>query len=394
VTLPLVPNLRQPESLYASVDGRLGRSDDGGRSWTIDDAGLALDGQNLDFQSLAIGADRIYAGTDAGLFVRGTSTAAWTPANSGLAGLSVRAIAADASFAGRVYAATDPPRTYRVRAAVWSSENSGSTWSFGPGSGLYEGSSAIASDPATAATAYLGTTSCSPREPYSCSGSVYKTTDGGSHWERLAEGVGGVISIGVDPRRPRTVYAVGFVQGFSVFRSDDAGASWRPLTNGVPNDVTKILIDARRPETIFAVSAVRGLFRSSDGGGSWHATPLTVPVVALAQDSRRGSVYAGTGEGLWTSQDGANTWTFHASPGGIRALAADSRTGIVYAAQGSAGVQESSDAGATWSTVGSGLVGISVSDLALSAGGSILYAATDRGTYAFQSRSPRALPRR
>lgn len=381
---PLHPDVLYGGAVYAIV-----RSQDGGVSWADYSAGLYLPGSQLPVQALALGpTGTLFAGLQSGVFRRAIDDPAWTPVNNGLPAVPMLAIAADASPQVTVYAAA------AGLAAVWISEDAGLTWSFSPAPTGYEGSSVLATDASTPGTAYFGTQGCAPRPPYPCYGNVYKTTDGGHHWQTLPvpSGLGSVLAIAVDPTRPQIVFAAGHVNEYLGFRSADGGVSWEPLTNGFPTDgVSKILVDLRVPESIYVGTLSHGLFKSSDGGASWAATGLSnAAVTALAQDARRGIIYAGSDLGLFHSEDAGESWTLRVFPGGVHALAIDPRSGSVYAVTAKTGVQESSDGGQTWSAVGSGLLGVSVSDLALSSGGSILYAATKDGvtSSSFEDRAP------
>jgi hypothetical protein len=94
-----------------------------------------------------------------------------------------------------------------------------------------------------------------------------------------------IQSAWLDPRDPRTGYAAAHhpVWGVHVYRSDDAGASWQPLTE-VPRhradegpESLKTLWclapgPADAPATVFAGIEPPGLFVSPDAGRSW--TPL------------------------------------------------------------------------------------------------------------------------
>ncbi len=116
---------------------------------------------------------------------------------------------------------------------------------------------------------------------------VYRTGDGGKSWARtlfVGETVGASDLI-VDPADPDTLYAAMWDHqrfpwrirsggpGSGVYRSRDGGASWTPLTDGLPAAMGKIglAISPARPGRIWAAieSAEGELFRSEDGGVSW-----------------------------------------------------------------------------------------------------------------------------
>jgi photosystem II stability/assembly factor-like uncharacterized protein len=59
---------------------------------------------------------------------------------------------------------------------------------------------------------------------------LYKTTDGGAHWTRLTEGLPegelGRIAVAVAPSNPKYVYATVESEKTALYRSEDAGATW------------------------------------------------------------------------------------------------------------------------------------------------------------------------
>jgi photosystem II stability/assembly factor-like uncharacterized protein len=94
------------------------------------------------------------------------------------------------------------------------------------------------------------------------------------------------------------VYA-GSVVG--LFKSDDGGERWRPISTGLTNtDVGALAIDPATPNTLYAGTSDGGVFMSDDGGESWRAinAGLTATdVLALAIDPRGSNLYAATPSG-------------------------------------------------------------------------------------------------
>ncbi len=108
---------------------------------------------------------------------------------------------------------------------------------------------------------------------------LYKTTDGGDHWERLEEGLpGGVvgrIGVTVSPQRPQRVWAlVTADEGRGgVFRSEDGGKSWKRVSTN--RDLqsrgwyySHIYADPHDVDTVWVMNA--GFFKSIDGGAKWE----------------------------------------------------------------------------------------------------------------------------
>jgi photosystem II stability/assembly factor-like uncharacterized protein len=228
------------------------------------------------------------------------------------------------------------------------------------------------------------------------SGHVWKTTNAGTTWQPVFDGQPS-YSIGVvvlDPKNPHTVWvgtgennsqrSVGFGDG--VYRSDDGGKSWKNMGLKKSEHIGRILIDPRNSQTIYVAAqgplwsagGDRGLYKSTDGGATWNAT-LKMPnehtgVADAAMDPRDANIlYAasyqrrrhtwtlingGPGSGLHKSTDGGATWRQLKSglPSGdlgkIGVAVSPVDPDVVYAtieAQGEAGgIFRSTDRGETW----------------------------------------------
>jgi len=141
---------------------------------------------------------------------------------------------------------------------------------------------------------------------------VFRSVDAGATWRRVSpEGdpeLRNVESVAIDPRDPRILYAGTW---HLPWKSLDAGASWDPVHTGMidDSDVFTLTVDGSRPDRIFA-TACTGIYASSDAGQRWSK------VRGIPSSSRRTrslalgthhpeAVYAGTTEGLWATLDGA-----------------------------------------------------------------------------------------
>ncbi|MFQ5428708.1 MAG: WD40/YVTN/BNR-like repeat-containing protein [Phycisphaerae bacterium] len=131
---------------------------------------------------------------------------------------------------------------------------------------------------------------------------LYKTTDGGKTWEAAlqVDELTGCCDVVLDPKNPDTVYAAMYTrlrQAHSfqsggpkggIFRSDDGGATWKKLTDGLPSETGRIGLDVFRadPRIVYAsvesdtggriidawhnYSRAGGVFRSEDHGETWQ----------------------------------------------------------------------------------------------------------------------------
>ena len=119
---------------------------------------------------------------------------------------------------------------------------------------------------------------------------LYKTTDMGETWTKILNisDNTGVTDIIFDPRNPDILYCASYqrerkvytlVNGgpeSSIYKSEDAGKTWRKLTNGLPaGDKGRIglAISSVNPDYVFAIveaeKSAQGFFRSKDRGESW-----------------------------------------------------------------------------------------------------------------------------
>src|SRR6202030_1113208 len=119
-------------------------------------------------------------------------------------------------------------------------------------------------------------------------GGVWKTTDSGNTWEPIfdGEGTGSVGAIAVAPSDPNVMY-VGSGEGLQrpdlstgdgVYKSTDAGKTWKHLGLRQGRQIPQIVVDPRDPGRLFVAvqghpygpNSERGVFRSTNGGQSFE----------------------------------------------------------------------------------------------------------------------------
>lgn len=107
--------------------------------------------------------------------------------------------------------------------------------------------------------------------------SIWKSTDGGSNWTKLTEGlpkkVMGKIGVTVSPANPQRVWAIIEAEDGGLYRSDNGGKEWR-LVN--PDRVLRarswyymhVFADSQDPNTVYVLNAP--VMKSSDGGRTFQ----------------------------------------------------------------------------------------------------------------------------
>ena len=129
---------------------------------------------------------------------------------------------------------------------------------------------------------------------------LFRTVDGGRTWQELAAlrghetgpnwmpGAGGLClhTIVLDPANEQRIYTA--ISAAGTFRSDDGGASWKPINHGlysqyIPNPtaevghcVHRITIHPSRPDVLF-MQKHWDVMRSDDGGESWYEVSGNLP---------------------------------------------------------------------------------------------------------------------
>src|SRR5215217_3215898 len=139
-------------------------------------------------------------------------------------------------------------------------------------------------------------------------GQIYTSADAGK--PRLF-----VDNIIVDPRNPRVLYVAAHKhnQPGGFFKSSDGGITWRESSQ-LKNEALHSLAQSESSPDTLIVGTFNGVFRSDDAGDTWkqlptQSTPGLLHVESLAIDPRTAStIYAGTFYLPYKSEDGGQTW--------------------------------------------------------------------------------------
>ena len=183
-------------------------------------------------------------------------------------------------------------------------------------------------------------------------GGVWKTENAGRTWTPTSDQgipIGSIGAVAVAPSDPNVVY-VGTGEpdiraqhsyGIGMFKSVDAGKTWRAIGLEKTSQIGRIVVDPSNPNRVYVAALghvydgnpERGVYRSTDGGAHWKkvlfnaSDPNDVGAIDIAVDPKDAkvlyaslwatrrppwSVYAPSympGSGLYKSTDGGDHWT-------------------------------------------------------------------------------------
>ena len=197
---------------------------------------------------------------------------------------------------------------------------------------------------------------------------IFRSDNAGQSWKQLPTqsqpGLIHVESLAIDPRTTNTIYAGTF---YLPYKSVDGGQSWKSIKNGIidDSDIFAIDIDPRDPNHIIA-SACSGIYESKNAGDDWRK------VQGIPSQSRRtrailqhpsvpGMVFAGTTEGFWRSDKGGDpdSWMVTTSRQlEINSIAVHpSRPDTVFIGTNNYGVMVSTDGGKSFTPTNGGFSG-------------------------------------
>lgn len=361
-----VPGLVNEEALAGLAFRNIGPAIMSGR---ISD--IAIHPEKRHVWYVAVGSGGVWKTENAGT--------TWTPIFDDQSSYSIGCVTLDPSNPDIVWVGTGENVSGRhvgIGDGVYKSLNGGRTWT-NVGLGRSEHIARILVDPRDSNVVYAAA-----EGPLWAAGGergLYKSVDGGVSWTLSLEinADTGVTSVEFDPSNPDTLYAAAYQRRRSVasfvgggpdsgiYKSTDAGKSWRKLTVGLPKgDTGKIGLAVSRldPRVVYAtVEATpdeRGFYRSTDRGESWekrnsYISGGTGPHYyqeIFADPNRFDRVYQ-MDPGLRVTDDGGKTWrrvpekSKHGDNHAMAFVAGDPD----YILNGSdGGVYESRDGGATW----------------------------------------------
>ena len=202
---------------------------------------------------------------------------------------SIGAIAIDQKNPKVVYAGTGESNmrnSVSIGNGFYKSTDAGSNWSKTGALDSTEHIAKIAIDPSNSNTLYVAAPG--PLWSDSKHRGLYKSIDAGKTFEKILyiSDKAGCADISIDPSNPNTLYATTWEfrrtpfsfssggEGSGIWKSMDAGKTWKQLENGLPAKPigrTALAISPSSPNNLLAIVEAKqtGLYISADGGASW-----------------------------------------------------------------------------------------------------------------------------
>ena len=208
---------------------------------------------------------------------------------------------------------------------VYKTTDGGKTWNQVLKISNDTGVSDIAMDPESPDTLYAAAYQ-RRRTPFGFNGggtegAIYKTTDGGASWKKLAKGLpyedgGQTGRIGLDVYRkdPNIVYAVVQHEKGGIYRSEDKGETWKKMgdSNPRPSYYSQVRIDPNNDLRIWVLGAA--MFFSEDGGKTFttrRVQKIHGDFHALWVDPANSNhIITGSDGGIHWSYDNGKSWDF------------------------------------------------------------------------------------
>jgi photosystem II stability/assembly factor-like uncharacterized protein len=206
---------------------------------------------------------------------------------------------------------------------------------------------------------------------------IYRTTDGGRTWtkQHFVAPLAGPSDLAIDPTNPRILYAAYWDHqrtpwqmrsggpNSGIWKTTDGGVTWTRLSNGLPSLMGKIGVAVSAdPNRIYAIVEAEdgGLFRSDDAGRTWRRTSDDRLIRARAwyythitADPANPDVVWVMNAPLTKSIDGGRTFTTVPTPhGDNHALWIDPTNPRVMINGNDGGANVSRNGGASWTTQG------------------------------------------
>src|SRR5580700_7277991 len=177
------------------------------------------------------------------------------------------------------------------------------------------------------------------------SGGIWLTYNNGTTWTPVFDNYGSysIGTIAIDPKNPSIVWAGtgennnqrSVSYGDGIYKSEDAGRTWRNVGLKLTEHIARILVDPRDSNVVYVAApgplwkggGDRGIFKTTDGGKTWTSLikagdytggadivmdprnpDILVAAMYMRQRAYFGMVHGGPEGGIYRSIDAGKTW--------------------------------------------------------------------------------------
>lgn len=354
----VAPHPTNANVIYAAAEGQVGggvfKTTDGGNDWTKLDLGFSPTQEVMEITMDPGTPGRLYAGTrGSGIFKTTDAGATWVRRNTGLLAAQVNSVVANPGESAVAYAATSGGGMFKTTdgGATWAPRNQGIT---------------------TLNMTSVGLDASSPQTVYASTNGegVFKTTNGGTSWSEMNNGIleSQLAEIDVAPSNGQVVYSRALF-GNILYRTDDGAAQWEaaPKT-GMGGSLLAVAVDPDLATHVF-VGTNDGVYESTNSGDNFTeltgGTPPAAGLELAVAPSDPLTIYATDGAAFYLTEDGATWAATGYTPTYLTSIVVDPvNPNIVYIVD-SGRPMKSTDGGATFTDMGTGLGSVQLNELYL-----------------------------
>ncbi len=201
-------------------------------------------------------------------------------------------------------------------------------------------------------------------------GEVYRTLDRGQNWRRITDNINPTASFArffgfaIDPNDSDTLYVSNPTSQDRVFKTVNGGDSWQVMDTGLTIQPSRIIADPISSDILYVVDGSGSVFQTTNAGVSW-APRGVIPVSGsflgdlVISPQNAAVIYSRSSEAVYVSSDGGATWNevntgLGADPR-INDIAVDpNNADVAYVTVSQEGIFKTTNRGQNWSRVDTG----------------------------------------